>query len=211
MVDYLGRTFRGEDVGIAFIYCSYKEQMDQNVTNLIASLLQQLVQRHSIVPNKVRSLYEQHVGKRTRPTFAECSELLRSELTGCSRAFIIVDALDECNEINGTRNGLIAELLSLPPNANLLVTSRHVLSIEDKLNQSPPLEIRASDTDVRIYLEDRIQKESRLKRHVQADPNLRNSIVDTIVKKVQGMSVHHLEYPASRTFALSADYTLGFF
>jgi hypothetical protein len=93
----------------------------------------------------------------------------------------------------------------LPPTANLLVTSRHVLSIEDKLNQSPRLEIRASDMDVRIYLEDRIQKESRLRRHVQADPNLRNSIIDTIVKKVQGMLVSHLEYPASRTFALSAD------
>ena len=211
MVDYLGRTFRGEDVSIAFIYCSYKEQTDQNVTNLIASLLQQLIQRHSVVPNKVRSFYEQHISKRTRPTFAECCELLRSELTGCSRAFIIVDALDECNEINGTRSGLIAELLNLPPTAYLLVTSRHVLSIEDKLNQSPRLEIRASDTDVRIYLEDRIQKESRLKRHVQADPSLRNSIIDTIVEKVQGMSVSHLEYPASGTFALSADYTLGFF
>src|SRR5277367_3243814 len=101
--------------------------MDQDITNLIASLLQQLIQRHSVVPNKVRSLYEQHVSKRTRPTFAECCELLRSELTGCSRAFIIVDALDECNEINGTRNSLIAELLSLPPTTYLLVTSRHVL------------------------------------------------------------------------------------
>ena len=185
--------------------------MDQTVTNLIASLLQQLIQRHSVVPNRVRKLYEQHVSKRTRPTLAECHELLRLELTGCSRAFIIVDALDECNESNGTRSGLIAELLSLPPTTYLLITSRHVLSIEEKLNQSPRLEICASDTDVRIYLEDRIQKESRLKRHVQADPSLRKSIVDTIVQKVQGMSVSDLEHPAFRTFALSADYTLGFF
>jgi ankyrin repeat domain-containing protein 50 len=211
VVDHLGRTFHGKDVGMALIYCSYKEQTDQSLTNLIASLLQQLIQRHPVVPNKVRSLYDQHISKRTRPTFAECRELLRSELTGCSRAFIIVDALDECDETNGTRSGLIAELLGLPPIANLLVTSRHVLSIEDKLNQSPRLEIRASDMDVRIYLEDRIQKESRLKRHVQADPSLRNSIIDTIVKKVQGMSVSHLEYPASRIFALGPDYTLGFF
>jgi hypothetical protein len=187
VIDYLGRTFREEDVGIAFIYCSYKEQMDQNLTNLVASLLQQLVQRHSVIPNKVRSLYEQHISKRTRPTLAECYELLRSELTSCSRAFIVVDALDECNETNGTRSRLIAELLSLPPTAYLLVTSRHVLSIEDTLNQSSRLEIRASDTDVRIYLENRIQEKSRLKRHVQADPSLRNPIIDTIVEKVQGM------------------------
>jgi hypothetical protein len=189
VVDYLRRTFCDEDVGVAFMYCNYKEQEDQTVANLIASLLQQLIQRHPVVPSKVRTLYQQHISKRTRPTLAECSELLLSELTGCQRAFIIVDALDECNEINGTRGSLIAELQRLPPTTYLLVTSRHVPSIESELNQSRRLEIRASDMDVRVYLEDRIEKERRLKQHIQADPSLRNTIIDTIVEKAQGMSV----------------------
>jgi len=211
VIDYLRRTLCEEDVGIAFIYCDYKGKEDQTVANLIASLLQQLIQRHLVVPSKVRTLYEQHVSKRTRPTLAECSELLLSELTSYPRAFIIVDALDECNETNGTRSSLIAELQRLPSTTNLLITSRHVPNIESELNQPRRLEIRASDMDVRTYLEDRIERESRLKRLVQEDPSLRNTIIDTIVEKVQGMSVSYPQNPTSRIFALGADYTLGFF
>jgi len=95
VIDYLGRTFREKDVGIAFIYCNYKEKEEQTIANLIASLLQQLIQWHHVVPSKVRILYEQHMSKRTRPTLAECSALLHSELTSRPIAFIVVDALDE--------------------------------------------------------------------------------------------------------------------
>jgi hypothetical protein len=71
-----------------------------------------------------------------------------------------------------------------------MVTSRHSLSIESQLNQSLCLEICASDTDVRIYLEGQIANEGGLKRHIQQDHNLRNTILDTIVKRVKGMLVY---------------------
>ena len=194
MIDYLKRTFH-EDVGIAFVYCNYNEKGDQTVTNLIASLLQQLIQRHPIVPNKIRTLYEQHICKRTRPTLAEYSELLRLELTSCPRAFVVVDALDECDDSSGTRSSFIADLLKLPPTTYLMITSRDLPSIESELGQFRRLEIRASDADVRIYLERRIATESRLKRHIQADPALENTILETIVKKVEGMLVSHTAKP----------------
>ena len=44
VVEYLERSFEKNNVAIAYIYCSYKEQEDQTTVNLIASLLQQLVQ-----------------------------------------------------------------------------------------------------------------------------------------------------------------------
>jgi hypothetical protein len=53
------------------------------------------------------------------------------------------------------------------------------------------MEIRASDADVRMYLQNQIEKEGRLKLHIQADPSLRNTIIDTIIKKSQGMSVSY--------------------
>jgi hypothetical protein len=34
-----------QETGVAFIYCNYKEKEDQSAVNLIASLLQQLIQR----------------------------------------------------------------------------------------------------------------------------------------------------------------------
>jgi hypothetical protein len=130
VIDYLMRTFGEGGIGIAFIYCNYKEKADQTVKNLLASLLQQLIQRRRVIPNKVCLLYEQHISKGTWPSLADYSKLLHRELAACSRAFVIVDALDECDEANGTRGNLITSLLGLPPTTYVMVTPRHSLSIE---------------------------------------------------------------------------------
>lgn len=189
MIDYLKQTINEQEIGVAFIYCNYKEKTIQTTVNLVASLLKQLVQTQSVIPGKLRSLYEQHIGRNTRPTLVECSELLYVELAAYSKAFIIVDALDECDETSGARRDLITQLLRLPPNISLMITSRDVPSIQHKLSHFCRLEVRASDADVRTYLERRIEREERLARHVEADPTLRHTILETIMKKVKGMLV----------------------
>lgn len=75
-----------------------------------------------------------------------------------------------------------------------MVTSRHVPSIEIQLNVSRRLEIRARDADVRKYLEKQIPKGSRLRGHVQADPSLKEAILDKVVNAAQGMSVGYYTY-----------------
>jgi hypothetical protein len=73
-----------------------------------------------------------------------------------------VDALDECDEISRARRDLISQLLGLPLNRYAIVASRELPSIEHelcRLCRLCRLEIRASDTDVRAYLEGRIERE----------------------------------------------------
>jgi len=151
IIDHLQNKFSEEDIGIAFIYCNYKEQEEQTIGNLMRSLLQQLLQRRSL-PAELYTLYQRHTIQKIRLTISESLELLHAELSRCSRAFIIVDALDECSDDNGSRSALVEELFNLPTTTSLMMTSRHVASIQAKLNQARRLEIRASDTDVRIYL-----------------------------------------------------------
>jgi hypothetical protein len=189
VINYLVHQQYRQTTGVAFVYCSYKEKDGQSAVNLVASLLQQLIQRRAVMPNHLHLLYKQHSKRRTRPTLVECSRLLHAELNACSRAFIIVDALDECDEASGARHNFINQLLELPSNTSLMITSREVRSIELRLNRFRHVEIRASDADIRTYLDRRIEREGRLKGHVQADPNLRETIFDSIVKKAEGMSV----------------------
>jgi hypothetical protein len=163
MIDYLKHKFDEQDISIAFIYCNYKEKEDQTTVNLMASLIQHLLQRRPVIPGHLLLLYNRHNRKKTRLTLAECSELLRMELNACSRAFIVVDALDKCDETSGTRRDLISQLLRLPPNTYLMVTSRDVPSIQHELNVFRRIDIRASDADVRNYVEGRIGREGRLK------------------------------------------------
>ncbi|KAL9121033.1 MAG: hypothetical protein Q9187_002407 [Circinaria calcarea] len=177
--------FEVENVSLSFIYCNYKE--NQSTVDLIGTLLQQVIAKRSSVPAAVKTLYEQHREKNTKLSLIESASLLHSELSKFSRAFVVVDALDETDEQDGTRSQLMSELRALPPNTHLLVTSRHVPSVQAGLNEPQRLEIRASDKDVRLYLDDRIEREDRLKKHIRADLALRDLVINSVADKAQGM------------------------
>lgn len=191
-IDHLQRTFPTSNVGIAFLYCNYKEQEQQTLINFVASLLQQLVGQQSLVPDEVCSLWEEHRRGRTPPGLVEISKLFQSIASVFSSIFIVIDALDECSEV--TRNYLIAEINKLPQNLHLMVTSRHNASIEQLFSGSVRLEILATDGDVKAYVCTQIDRRERLKKFVQADPSLQEKIETRIADKAQGMFVltmHH--------------------
>jgi hypothetical protein len=181
------------NVGVAYIYCDYKGQ-DQTALNLVASLLRQLVQRRSVIPEELMAVYEKHKSKHTHPSLAEYSSLLQLVLRGFSQVFIVIDALDEYTEDDGTRDSFLTEIRKLQPDIHLLVTSRWVPNIEHEFEESSRLEIRASDEDVKIYLEARVVKAARLQRLVKEDPKLHDEIIETIAKNSQGMYVYQKSF-----------------
>ena len=155
--------------------------------NLLGSLLQQLTQRRSGISNNIRTLYNSHIRKNTRPSMSEYSNLLQTEVRSLSKGFIVIDALDECNEIE-SRHALLRELRKLLPTARLLITSRpHIMDIPEFFEHFLLLEIRASDDDIKAYIAERIAKHNRLKGCIQNDDALRDVIIETIVSNVKGM------------------------
>jgi hypothetical protein len=187
VVDYLQKVFGQNNVAIAYIYCNYKEHIRQTVSELIASLLKQLVQGSPATSDSAKSLYQRHTPQNTRPTIAELIKTLQSEIRTYSKVFIIVDALDECLEGNGGH--LIRVLQSLTDAVNLMVTARPLPLIEQQFLNAIRLDIRANDNDVRQYVEDRIPREPRLVQLIGTDQALQDSIVNKIVEKVGGMYV----------------------
>ncbi|KAI9774337.1 MAG: hypothetical protein M1840_004231 [Geoglossum simile] len=190
VVDYLEQSFQKEDVAVAYVYCNYKEQGVQTAVNLIASLLQQVVQRNPVISEKIISTYQRYLGKKTRPPLDEWSDLLQIEARRFSKVLIAIDALDECPESNDTRATFLAEIRKLQPNIHLLVTSRHIPTIEREFGSAAHIEIRASDRDIRRYLESRIRGGSRLARNVEGDPALQELIVNAITERADGMQLH---------------------
>jgi hypothetical protein len=188
-VDYLERSVEREDVSVAYIYCSYKEQNEQTAVNLITSLLQQILRQSNVIPDEVVSLYNNHYKKPTRPALADWSKLLQLEVRRMSKVFIIIDALDECSENNGTRKGFLTEIQKLEHTVHLLVTSRDIPSIEHEFQNASRLRIQPTNTDIRKYLECRIASEPQLERHCKKDLNLRALIIDSLVSEAKGMYV----------------------
>jgi NACHT domain len=190
VIDCLGKRFQNDStINIAYIYCNYQQQRVQKSTDLLASLLKQLVQEQPSIPESVKSMYGCHKDKRTRPSFDEISKVLDAVVVGYSRSFIIVDALDECQVSDGGRKKFLSEIFNLQAKtgANLFTTSRFIPEIEKEFEGSPTLEIRASDDDVERYLDGKI---SRLRQQfVLRDFTLQEDIRSEIIKAVDGMYV----------------------
>lgn len=135
----------------------------------------------------VKSLYNQHSRERTRPSLPEYIRLLQAHIQRFSRVFIVVDALDECSEDNGVRDLFLAQLRYLLPNIRLLVTSRDITSLGHAFEDATRLEIRANEDDMRTYLQVRIEEQALLRSHIKDDPSLKDTIINTIINKANGM------------------------
>jgi Cdc6-like AAA superfamily ATPase len=189
VVEELTTRFQNDrSIGIAYLYCNFRRQHEQKVDDLLASLLKQLTQGRSSLPDTIKSLYDSHQDKRTRPSFDEISRALQSAVTMYSRVFIIIDALDECQVSHNCRKTFLSELFGLQAKsgANLFATSRFIPEITEKFQGSLSLEIRASEHDVRRYVDGHI---SYLPSFVGRSPDLQEEVKTGIVKAVNGMCV----------------------
>ena len=177
-----------DDIGLAYIYCSYKEREKQTVVNLIASIVQQLLLRRiGLLVSEVAPIYESLRITKVRPTFAEYVNLLDAALSQYSKVYVVVDALDECSEEAQTRRILLETLQKLPADLCLFVTSRDIPSIQQQLGTASRIDIKASDEDIEKYVEDRISHTERLAKYTAKDATLKDTIKKSISSKACGM------------------------
>ena len=187
VVEALFKKFGNDgSIGIAYLYCNFRQQQDQKPADLLASLLGQLVQRQPSVPNNMNSLYGCHKVNRTRPSFNEISEVLQSTMAGYSRTFIVIDALDECGISDGGCRQFLSEIFKLQAKtgSSLFATSRFIPDIVEEFKGRPSLEIHADGGDVRRYLDGHMPQ---LRPFVSRKPDLQEEIKIEIVKAVDGM------------------------
>lgn len=184
--DLTVRFSKDQGVGIAYIYCNFQRQGEQNVDNLLLNLLKQLAESHSSLPESVKSLYNHHKTKQTRPSLDEASTVLQSVAAVYSRIFLIVDALDECQVSDGCRARFLSELSNFQSRyrANIFATSRFIPDIINHFKPSIPLEVRASQKDVARYLEGHI---GQLPSFVRQNRELQEEIIKGISEAVDGM------------------------
>ncbi|KAL5339857.1 hypothetical protein BJX70DRAFT_140586 [Aspergillus crustosus] len=168
------------------MFCNYRQQHEQKLESILVSILRQLIQALPVIPEDLYTLYQRR--HRNGPRL-QIHELLNLILTICkvySRVYIVIDALDECTTTSGTRDSIVSHLLDLQQKCNLslLATSRHIPEIAAKFQSFPTVEIRARDSDVKLYVEAHVLEVSNC---VRTRPELSKLIIDEIVKSVNGM------------------------
>jgi NACHT domain len=189
VVESLCTKFQDDaNIGIAYLYCNFRQQQEQKPTDLLLSLLKQLLQERPSVPENVKTFYKRHNNKQTWPAFEEISKVLHSVVADYFRVFIIIDALDECQVSAGGRRRFLSEIFNLQAKTgiNIFSTSRFIPEIMKYFEGSIPLEIRASSEDVQRYLEGHM---SQLPSFVSRRIDLQEEIKTKIVQAVDGMYV----------------------
>jgi hypothetical protein len=192
VVNHLGTEFQNDaNVGIAYLYCNYRQQQEQKAEDLLSSLLKQLAQEQVAVPADVKSLYESHRTKRTRPSSGEIVKVLHSTIRLYSKVFIIIDALDECSVSNEGRNRFLSAIFDLQTQAqvNIFATSRFILEIMSQFEGCLSKEIRAQDDDILKYVNGRIPQ--LLRSRISKYPDLQDAVRRGVVNAVDGMYVHY--------------------
>ncbi|KAJ6563628.1 hypothetical protein DFH09DRAFT_920088, partial [Mycena vulgaris] len=172
--------------GVAVLYLNHKETEAQSPSNLLAGIWRQLVFGKPISP-VVHQLYGKHLEQRTRPSLEDVSCVLHSTISEHSNVFLIVDALDEYPEQQ--RDILLRCLSALGLTVSLMLTSRPHINLDHVFESPETLEIRATEDDIRRYLDRQIVGSFRLSRHIENRPNLREEVETTIVRRSDGMCV----------------------
>src|SRR6266516_4828685 len=119
VVEHLWTKFQEDTgVGIAYLYCNFQRQHEQKPADLLMNLLKQLVRERNTIPETIKSLYNLHKDKRSRPSLDEILKELHSVVRLYSKIFIIIDALDECQASEDGCSQFLQNLFNLQSQAH---------------------------------------------------------------------------------------------
>ncbi|KAF5571017.1 purine uridine phosphorylase [Fusarium phyllophilum] len=124
-IEYLSSKL-DKSAGLGYVYCNYQKRSQQTTLNLLASLLRQLAQLFSPLPDVVTSLYLTKDHGRQSASMQEIVDTLHTVVNMCTGAFIVIDALDELEATGSCQSTFVSEIRRLRDRtmANILISSR---------------------------------------------------------------------------------------
>lgn len=183
--DLASRCERQANCTLAYLYCKFQHQQEQSIDNLLLCMLRQLSDRHHSLPVPVQELFQQHQERKTRPSTDWIVRTLKLVVAMYTKVYLVVDALDECK--SSCCKNLIDQVFAIQAasGANFFATSRP-LDIVERFQRSISIEIRATEGDVRKYLDKRM---TQFRPSIRNKPDFQEEIKVGIVNLVEGMLV----------------------
>ena len=163
-------------INITVVYLKYNEPK-QTLDNLLGSLLRQLIEDFETISFAVLELYDHHRDRNISSIVNELRDSLLSTIGSFAKVFLVVDALDECN--NELRWDFVERLETLQPYVHLLITSRYLDSISEELENFTRFEIKAHRADIELFIDHQIKKNRNLRKIVERNHALRRDTMGT--------------------------------
>jgi hypothetical protein len=183
---------------MAYYYFDFRDVKKQDYYGLLSSLVSQLSAELDSCYNLLSNLYSDNSRGMRKPDIGELKKCLADilSLPGQCPIYIIVDALDECPNLQGTPSArenvleFIKEIVnSKLSNVNLCVASRPEMDIRLALEPLTTLKISLHDEigqkkDITEYINSIVRSDVNMRRWKEEDRQL---VVVTLSDKADGM------------------------
>ena len=186
VVDRLRDKAREENIAVACFYVDFAAREEQSPTNMLGSLLKQIVGGLGAIPEEIRHAFLDHkkvIGGRGLRV-PEIVKMLQN-VTSLQRTFICVDALDECIEGNQPEVlDSLRQILEKSENARIFLTARRHIrgEIERYLGtRAAILSIKPSNDDIVGYIRMRLSKD---RCRDAMDSSLEAGIIESITTTI---------------------------
>ena len=184
VVDYLCDQATERDTTVVCFYYDFASREAQSPTNMLGSLLKQLVSGLGAVPGEVEQKFRGHkrmIGGRGL-RLADIVEMFAT-VSSSQRTFIWVDALDECiPRYQLEVIDALGQILQRSPNTRMFMTGRpHIRGVVERElgGGAISVSIKPKDHDIATYLRVRLRKDT--------SPEVMDSgLEDDIMKGIPG-------------------------
>ncbi|KAL4784664.1 hypothetical protein BJX76DRAFT_347578 [Aspergillus varians] len=185
-INYVSTNTEGSNVAIVYLYCDYKNRETHSKLALLSSIARQLSDQCSQIPQLIREFRDKHADKRKEPEGKDWIILIQQLLRLFGKCYIFIDALDECPE--GGRDEFLQDVQQLESSAHLFFTSR-LVDVPVQFSKLILMEVSAKESDVKKYLEGKIDSRFRLRKIALAasDPGLKEDLIECLVQNTKGM------------------------
>lgn len=223
VIDDLITRFPPEgDVCVAYLYCDYRDQLDQTPVNMIGALLKQAIstlnESYSLPEELVEALRKRQKKRGGEQlNLKESHDFLVKAVKQFEKFYICLDALDECNTKHCAN--LLESLANVTKESSqeceirLFVTGRPHLGWEDYIRRHPSLGapvhicLEANQDDIRKFIAHEIEVDDN---EDCMNDTLKNEIVERIVKNSDRMLVNQSPFPTVSNVKNLGSYFLHF-
>ena len=191
VIDTLHEEARGQNITVLSLYCDYQTQKDQSATNMIGSLLKQVIAGAVVVPGEIKTAFEESKkGGGQGLRLPDMVKLLIQTISSIERVYICVDALDELLPQDRSEFlRAIRQIIQAAQNVRLFLTARHHISVElDKhlAKGAYIIYIVADQGDIARYVSQKMDDDNARDPDLMTE-NLKNDIMETMLEKTSDM------------------------
>ena len=174
---------------MAYFYCDVSDAKKRGVTDILTSLVVHLLAGQPSDQTVLDKAYEDCMEGSSKPSDNRLLEALRQFTSAFEKTYILIDALDECLDVEDTLEFIETlhgwDLMQ----CHLLVTSRKEQQITGSMMLTKPMEIDmyqmpVHNHDIAKYLDFMLHSSSELKRW---GTNEKNLIRKVMLEKAKGM------------------------